>query len=129
MKKTEVSCLMAAGILLFTLSLISFTVSAQEVTKNQTTIPDSVNVILTASCTPCHTSDGGLMSRAKFNLTVWASYTPEKQKERAAKMYIEVNKGAMPPKSVREKNPERIPTKEQIQILKNWSESFPRDSI
>ena len=39
-------------------------------------------------------------------------------------MYSELNKGEMPPKKAREKNPDLIPTKEQIEIIKKWSESF-----
>jgi len=31
----------------------------------------------------------------------------------------------MPPKMAREKRPETIPTKEQAEIIKRWSESFP----
>ena len=65
------------------------------------------------------------MSKSKFNFTEWTKYSPEKQKEKAAKMYSEINKGAMPPKKAREKNPEKIPTKEQAEIIKKWSESFP----
>jgi hypothetical protein len=30
----------------------------------------------------------------------------------------------MPPKMAREKKPETIPTKEQIEIIKRWSDSF-----
>ena len=60
-----------------------------------------------------------------MNLTEWNNYTPEKQKEKAAKMYAEINKGDMPPKMAREKRPETIPTKDQAEIIKKWSESFP----
>jgi hypothetical protein len=56
---------------------------------------------------------------------LWTNYSPEKQKERAAKMYAELNKGAMPPKAARAKRPELIPTKEQVETIKKWSESFP----
>lgn len=68
------------------------------------------------------------MSKAKLNLTEWANYSPEKQKEKAAKMYSELNKGAMPPKKAREMKPELIPTKDQIEIIKKWSETFPGDN-
>jgi hypothetical protein len=33
----------------------------------------------------------------------------------------------MPPKKAREMKPELIPTKDQIEIIKKWSESFPAD--
>jgi hypothetical protein len=65
------------------------------------------------------------MSRTKLNFTEWTNYSPEKQKTKAAKMYEEINKGDMPPKKAREKRPETIPTKDQVEIIKKWSESFP----
>ena len=68
------------------------------------------------------------MSKAKLNFTEWTNYSPEKQKEKAAKMFSELNKGAMPPKTAREKRPELIPTKEQVEIIKKWSESFLSES-
>jgi hypothetical protein len=64
------------------------------------------------------------MSKTKLNFTEWTNYSPEKQKERAAKMYSEINKGAMPPKAAREKRPDLIPTNDQADIIKKWSESL-----
>jgi mono/diheme cytochrome c family protein len=127
MKKISLSALLLPITLVFGLLLSPQMVSGQENAKPLSTLPDSVNQILTVSCVPCHTSQGGLMSKAKLNLTDWANYSPEKQKEKAAKMFSELNKGAMPPKMAREKRPETIPTKEQIEIIKKWSESFPAD--
>jgi hypothetical protein len=127
MKKISLSALLLPLTLVFGLLVPVQMVSGQENVKPSSTLPDDVNQILTVSCMPCHTSQGGLMSKAKLNLTDWANYSPEKQKEKAAKMYSELNKGAMPPKMAREKRPETIPTKEQIEIIKKWSESFPAD--
>lgn len=124
MKKIVVVPRLIAGSLFLGLFLFNSTATAQNSVKTVSAIPDDVSKIVTASCTPCHTSNGGLMSKAKLNLTEWTSYSPEKQKGKAAKMYYEVNKGAMPPKKAREKNPELIPTKEQTEIIKKWSESF-----
>jgi hypothetical protein len=128
MKKTVIALFIVPGFLIFSLSLLSFPANAQEASKALTSLPDSVNKIVIASCTPCHTNEGGLMSKSKLNFTEWTSYSPEKQKEKAAKMYSELNKGAMPPKAAREKSPDLIPTKEQIDIIKKWSESFPSDN-
>jgi mono/diheme cytochrome c family protein len=125
MKKTSLVPELIAGFSFVGIFLFNTVASAQDSAKTGTAIPEDVNKIVTASCTPCHTSNGGLMSRAKLNLTEWTNYSPEKQKEKAAKMYSEVNKGAMPPKMAREKKPELIPTKEQTEIIKKWSESFP----
>jgi hypothetical protein len=128
MKRSKLTALLTSGTLVLGLFFFSIPVKSQEAPKTSSQIPADVNKIVTASCTPCHTSQGGLMSKAKLNLTEWDNYSPSKQKEKAAKMYSELNKGAMPPKKAREKSPELIPTKEQIEIIKKWSESFPADA-
>ena len=128
MKKTAFTSFLIPGFLVLGLFLLTSPVRGQEAAKTAQSIPDSINKIVTFSCVTCHTSQGGLMSRAKLNFTEWANYSPEKQKEKSAKMYSELNKGAMPPKSAREKRPEIIPTKEQIDIIKNWSESFTTEN-
>jgi uncharacterized membrane protein len=87
-------------------------------------LPDDVKAIVTRSCMPCHSSEGGLMSRSKLNLTSWAEYTPEKQKEKADKMYTELKKGSMPPRKVKEAKPEIIPTAEQLEVIRIWAESL-----
>jgi Haem-binding domain len=125
MKKTVVAFSPVSVFLICCLFLFSFSAKAQDSSKASTALPDSVNKIVTASCTPCHTNEGGLMAKSKLNFTDWSNYSAEKQKEKAAKMYSEINKGAMPPKMAREKKPETIPTKEQIEIIKRWSDSFP----
>jgi hypothetical protein len=128
MKRINLTGLLIPGSVILCLCLFNLPLTGQVDIKSLSAIPDDVNKILTSSCTPCHTSNGGLMSKAKLNLTEWSKYSPEKQKEKAAKMYSEINKGAMPPKMAREKKPELVPTKEQIEIIKKWSESFPPDT-
>ena len=128
MKRINVAGLLIPGSLVFGLILLNLQASGQESLKSVTTLPDEVNKIVSVSCMPCHSSNGKLMSRAKLNFTEWTKYSAKKQKEKAAKMYSELNKGDMPPKSAREKNPETIPTKQQVEIIKKWSESFPSDN-
>jgi mono/diheme cytochrome c family protein len=127
MKKSLVFSFLIPCFLFFSLILICNPANSQDAAKASATLPDSINKIVTNSCTPCHTSQGGLMSKSKLNFTEWTNYSPEKQKEKAAKMYSEINKGAMPPKAAREKRPESIPTKDQIEIIKKWSESLTAD--
>ena len=128
MKRINVAALLIPGSLVFGLILLNLPAAGQESLKSVTTLPDEVNNIVSVSCMPCHSSNGGLMSRAKLNFTEWTKYSTKKQKEKAAKMYSELNKGDMPPKIAREKKPETIPTKEQVEIIKKWSESFPSDN-
>jgi mono/diheme cytochrome c family protein len=128
MKRINLSLLLSPVSLVFGLLVLSLPATCQEITKNASLqLPDEIYKIVNVSCIPCHTSEGGVMSRSKLNITEWAKYSPEKQKEKAAKMYSEINKGAMPPKKARENNPEKIPTKEQAEIIKKWSESFAAD--
>ena len=108
--------------------LSTFLLTGQEKTEVFTALPDNINKIVSVSCVPCHTSKGGLMSRSKLNFTEWAQYSPEKQKAKAEKMYSLLNKGDMPPKSARKDHPENIPTMNQIDAIKTWSESFKTDS-
>ena len=127
MKKSLVLSFLIPYFLFFSLLLICNPANSQDAAKASATLPDSINKIVTNSCIPCHSSQGGLMSKSKLNITEWTNYSPEKQKEKAAKMYSEINKGAMPPKAAREKRPESIPTNDQLEIIKRWSESFTAD--
>ena len=129
MKKTSFTSFFIPGFLVLGMFLLTSPVKGQEVANTAQALPDSINKIVSFSCVPCHTSQGGLMSKAKLNFTEWTNYSPEKQKEKASKMFSELDKGAMPPKSAREKKPELIPTKEQVETIKKWSESFLSDSI
>lgn len=112
------------SVILASLLLFNFSLYGQDPSTVSPSLPDSINVIVSVSCMPCHSDAGGVFSRPKLNFEKWTQYSPEKQKERAAKMYSELNKGAMPPTASREKSPEKIPTVEQIATIKRWSESF-----
>jgi hypothetical protein len=128
MEKTKLSSLLKSGIMISALFFIGLVAYCQDKPKVDPSIPDNVNVIVTASCTPCHTSEGGLMARSKLNLSVWGSYSAEKQKDRAVRMYQQLDSAKMPPEKAREKNPELIPTPEQIAVIRSWSESLPAGS-
>ena len=128
MKKTSRSLLSAKLIMVQGLFFLNFTVHGQETTKVSPSLPDNVNKIVAGSCMPCHSSNGGLMSRSKLNFTEWVQYSPVKQKDKADKIYSLLAKGAMPPKSAREARPEIIPTKDQVDIIKKWAESLKTDN-
>ena len=128
MNKTKHSSLLKSGIMISALFFLGLIANGQDKPKVDPAIPDSVNVIVTKSCTPCHTNEGGLMARTKLNLSVWASYSPEKKKDRAVRMYNQVDSAKMPPEKAREKNPELIPTPEQTAVIRKCSESLPAGS-
>jgi hypothetical protein len=104
--------------------ILSNTAIGQETSKMSAPLPDNINKIVSGSCMPCHSASGGTMSKSKLNFSEWTSYSAEKQQKKAEQMYKELNKNKMPPKSARENNPGIIPTKEQIDIIKSWADSF-----
>jgi hypothetical protein len=127
MKKSTCPSLSILFLMLSGLFYPCFTVKGQESAKESPALPEEINKIVTTSCMPCHTSDGGFMSRQKLNFTEWTKYSVETQKKKAAKMYSMLKKDSMPPKSARETRPDIVPTREQIEIIRKWSESFDSD--
>jgi hypothetical protein len=127
MKKTVNSVLSVLLFIVAGLFLINLSVTGQEAPKELAVLPDSISAIVNISCVPCHTNNGGLISRSKLNFSEWTRYSPKKQKERAEKMYEELNKSAMPPKSARQTRPEIIPSREQIEKIKKWADSLKPD--
>jgi hypothetical protein len=103
---------------------IGYSVTPLQTSVNVAELPDDISKIVNFSCMPCHSSQGGLLSRGKLNFTTWPQYSQQKQKEKAEKIYSVLKKGVMPPKSVRENRPEIIPTKEQVSIIKEWADSL-----
>jgi hypothetical protein len=124
MKKSAYSLITLMFILVSGLFILGFSVKDQESTKASEPLPQEVSLIVTSSCVPCHTSTGGLLSKAKLNFTEWTNYSADIQKKKAASIYSMLKKGAMPPKEAREANPDIIPSKKQIDIIKKWSQSF-----
>ena len=129
MKKAITSSLFFSLLLVSGLFILNFSAYSQESSKESPALPDNVNKIVTASCISCHSSNGRFLARLKLNFTNWRQYSVETQKVKASKMSAMLNKGAMPPKSEREIHPEKIPTREQIDIIKKWSESFDTGAI
>jgi hypothetical protein len=124
MKKIAYRSLLNTAILTLILLFVNPSAKAQDNAKLVASFPDNINKIVSASCTPCHIDKGGTMAKSKLNFTAWEKYSPEKQKEKAKQMYAELDKGKMPPKAAREKRPDLIPTTEQIEIIKKWSETY-----
>jgi hypothetical protein len=127
MRKVANSILLLLSFLVSGLFIINSSASGQEPSKESPALPDNIATIVNVSCVPCHTRNGGFMSRTKLNFSEWTQYSPKKQKEKAEKMYSELKKGDMPPKSVRETRPELIPTDEQRETIKKWADSLKPD--
>ena len=93
----------------------------------ETSVPDSVGSIFERSCYPCHSAPGKSMAMSKLNFDKWDSYKPEKQADKAGDICDEVKKGAMPPKSFQNNNPDKKLSEAEIKILCNWTATFPED--
>jgi hypothetical protein len=83
-------------------------------------IPDEVLTVLKKSCFDCHSEPGKIMPLEKLNFTKWNEYKAEKQAAKANAMCEEVTKGKMPPSKYREKNPDAVPTADDLKILCDW---------
>jgi len=124
MKKSKGSLAVLKFSLIVSFLLLAITIQGQDTIKVSSALPDDINKIVSVSCMPCHSAKGGMLSRGKLNFNEWSSFSTEKQKEKAEDIYKEVSKNKMPPKSARDTRPEIIPTKEQVEIIKKWVDSF-----
>jgi hypothetical protein len=93
------------------------------VTDSLSAIPDSINLFLTRSCTPCH-SGKNIMASSHLDISKWAEYTPKEQGEKRAAICENITSGDMPPRSVRNSKPEMIPTESQIAMICKWVNSL-----
>lgn len=98
--------------------------SGQSEKKQPFPIPENINKIFQVSCLQCHGSDGGRLPKSKLNFARWSGYGATKEAEKAMLICSTLSKGKMPPKSVRESNPELILTKEQVDSICKWAESL-----
>ena len=124
MKKTGFSSSIIFLIFVFAMLLYNPLVRGQETGKPSPALPDSINKIVSVSCAPCHTDQGGLMAKAKLNFSSWSQYSQEKQKEKADLISSVLEKDKMPPKDAREKRPEIVLAKEQTEIIIRWTDTF-----
>lgn len=116
------------AIIVTMIAMPSRAISSSETSNPSMTssIPDSIGNIIEKSCYPCHSAPGKGMAMMKLNFDNWETYNPEKQADKAKKMCNKVTKGAMPPKSFRNNNPDKVPTQAQVQVICNWAASFPK---
>jgi hypothetical protein len=123
MKKSINSVVISLAVAASVSVLLSYSFIIQD-QNNGAPLPSNVEKFVSSSCKPCHTAKGGLMARSKLNFDDWTGLSSEKQKAKAAAMYKMIKKDAMPPKTARENNPAIIPTDEQKEMIKTWSESL-----
>lgn len=107
----------------FILNPVSAQTEQKAVTENKP-IPPEVTKVIEKSCINCHAEPGSGMALTSVNLSKWDQYTPEKQASKAKAMCNIVSKGKMPKKSFVKKNPDAVPTKDDIKTLCDWAESL-----
>lgn len=95
--------------------------SQKENASLNNSMPDSVAMILAKSCIGCHDSGGKKLASSKWNYSAWANYTADKQARKSDAICRVVTKGSMPPKKVRNENPEKILTAAQIETICKWA--------
>jgi hypothetical protein len=97
---------------------------AQDMKVKSSPLPESMKNIFHTSCMPCHWNDGKKMAMSMVNFSKWEEYDSEKQAKKASLICKTLKKGKMPPKSARKLFPQSIPTKEQIDLICEWADSF-----
>ena len=115
---------------LFSIAFIANPLQAQTVQTPADTLnsfPAEVTTVLKKACFDCHTDPGRIMPLEKLNLSKWNEYTSEKQVSKANAMCDEVTKGKMPPSKYREKNPDKVPTADDLKILCDWVKAMQAD--
>ena len=103
---------------------ISNPLKAADKDKMGKPIPANIMKIAEKSCVKCHTSGGNAMALSHVNLSKWDEMSAEKQASKAADMCKMVMNEKMPPKSFKEKNPNDVPTKDEVKQICDWSASI-----
>ena len=126
MKRTFLFLAIIVMVTVLTASVLSLSKDGEKLTTSVTTnaIPDDLKVIFKNSCMDCHATGGKGMAMAKLNFSDWDNYPVKKQVKKAAKVCTIISKGAMPPKSYGEKNPNAIPTASQKDMICKWSKTL-----
>jgi len=122
---------MSLRIFLTGLFFVSFALSpifGQAAKKDTTTqnskssIPSNVNAIFANSCLKCHGETG--RARPALDFSKWEEYSSEMKASKAKKIIATINTGSMPPKGFLNANPGAAVLKDQVEIVRKWSESF-----
>jgi hypothetical protein len=106
------------------LSLSKTTDSHNVTLITSVSIPDDLNVVFKNSCMACHSTGGKMMAMSKLNFSDWNNYTPDKQANKATAICKVITKGAMPPQSFLDKNPQAVLTASQKDMICKWSKSL-----
>ncbi len=87
-------------------------------------MPSDVRNIVQKSCIGCHGKDGKILARWKVNFTKWEGYSADEKAKKSHMICSMISDGKMPPKEVREKRPDLVPTREQADLVCKWADSL-----
>lgn len=113
---------------LFLLSCSIFTLFGQDAKKDTaiqkpvSSIPTEVNALFANSCLKCHGETGRV--RHALDFSKWETYTAEMKATKAKEIKETVSNGSMPPKNFTNTNPGTALLKEQVELIRKWSETF-----
>lgn len=92
------------------------------VQKPTSTIPTEVNAVFANSCLKCHGETG--RARPALDLSKWEAYTAEMKAHKAKEILTTITNGSMPPKNFLNANPGAAVLKDQVELIRKWSDSF-----
>jgi hypothetical protein len=87
-------------------------------------LPDSVLKFVQKTCMDCHADDGNFLAKGKVNFSSWEKYSVEKQQDKAISICKELTKGGMPTGKWLKNNPDKVPTKADIEMMCRWADSL-----
>ncbi len=124
MKKTKFVFAAISVLALMTVLAISPLRSvSQQQNPSGTSIPEDVTKILKNSCTSCHDAGGG-MAASIWSFSSWDTYNAKKQAKKSKAICNSMTTGSMPPAGTIKSNPDKVPTKAQIEIVCKWAASL-----
>jgi len=94
------------------------------VAKPMSSIPAELNTIFSNSCMKCHGVGGGSFALSMVDFSKWDQYTAAVQAKKAKDITEVVTNGSMPPKSFLKANPGAVLLKDQLEMIRNWSEAL-----
>lgn len=126
--KNVFSRVLLTGLCLFSLSLSPmFGQTAKKDTTAQkptSSMPSDVNAVLTNSCAKCHGETG--RARMALNLSKWEQYSADVKAKKAKEIITTINNGSMPPKGFLNANPSAALLKDQVELIRKWSDTFTK---
>lgn len=106
------------------MKLVLKKVEVKETVQLNSTIPAELSTIFTNSCMKCHGPGGGSFALSMVDFSNWEQYTAVVKAKKAKAIAEVVTNGSMPPQSFQKANPGVVLLKNQIELIRTWSEAL-----